>query len=356
MSTRAESLLVEVTGAGRGRRVPLKDLWAAFQRVSPHLAGNVQARVELGELLKELADAGAIGLPRQKHGYDVVQQPPLPKWVLLPAPAPTIRARERAAEVGWHPMLAFVSKLDRLSDEELEELLGVQVFLRDHPEPVTVTVRERSFELFGDEKRLEDLAKGRLFEPGRLSYSLLRCVEVRTPCVYREVGTGSAALIVENKDTFHSACGAAQRLGPGSPVRWVIFGSGKAVVTTLDSVNDWPTRPDRAWYFGDIDAAGLEIAAQVARLVQAWKPPLTIHCPGALYRALVERASTRATRASGTGVSIRRATELAAWLPSDVRPAVADLLVRGGSWPQEAVAGPSMEMALRGLAASGQLR
>jgi len=239
----AESFLSELQRAGCGRRVPLKDVWAAFRRVRPYLAGSVHARVELFELLNELVNSGAFVLPRQKSSYDTIQQPPLPKWIQLPASAPTVRARERAAQVGWHPALAFVSRLKNLSDAELEELLAVQAFLRSTSEPIVVTVRERSFELFGNEKRLEDLANGRLFGAGRLSLSLLRCVEVRTPCVYRDVGTGTGALIVENKDTFHSACEAVRKLGPESLVRWVVFGSGKAVLTTLDSVNELPARP-----------------------------------------------------------------------------------------------------------------
>lgn len=350
MKTRADSFLAEVDKAGRGRRILLKDLWGAFRRISPHLVGSVDARVELAELLAELAKSGALKLPRQKSGYDAVQLPPLPKWILLPAPTPTVRALERAAQVGWHPALAFVSKLEKLGDDELEELLAIQAFLRDDADPVVTTVRERSLELFADEKRLEDLARGRLFGAGRLDFALLRCVEVRTPCVYRDIGVGAAALIVENKDTFHSACEAVRRLGPESPVRWVIFGSGKAISTTLDSVNDWPTRPKRAWYFGDLDAAGLEIAVLVARIAETWARPMPIACPAALYRSLVERALRRGVSASGTAVSSQRAAELAGWLPHDIRPTVVDLLVRGGRWPQEAVTGPILEMGLRSLA------
>lgn len=352
MSGPAESFLLEVERAASGRRVTLTDVWATFQRVKPHLAGSVHARTELFELLRDLAEAGAVRLPRQKGCYDAVQRPPLPKWIQLPAPTPTIRACKRAAQVGWHPALAFVPRLQRLSDEELAELLAVQAFLREYPDPPVTTVRERSFELFGDEKRLEALAKGRLFQAGRLSFALLRCFEVRTPCVYRDLGAGSGALIIENKDTFYSACEAVRRIGPVSHVRWVIFGSGKAVLTTLDSVNDWPTRPERAWYFGDIDAAGLEIALQVARLAQAWNSPLPVACPSALYRSLFARAATRARPASrsGSAVSERRASELAAWVPQDIRPAVTSLLVRGGLWPQEAVTAPLLEAGLRDLA------
>lgn len=354
MRSTGDDLLEEIVAGRRGRRVPIKDVWAAFQRVSPHLSGSVRARDELSDLLRELSNVGALALPRRRSGFDNVQRPALPKWVLLPAPAPAPRALEKASRFAWHPSLAFVPKLDRLSDEELEELLAIQAFLRDHTEPVMVTLRERSFELFGDEKRLERLAKGRLFGPGRLDFSLLRCAEVRTPILYRDVGEGSAALIVENKDTFHSACEAVRRLGSQAPIRWVVFGSGRAVVTTLGSVSDWTTRPDRAWYFGDIDVAGLEIAAQVVRVAKELEPPLIIHCPDLLYRVLVERASKRAARTSGTCASAKRATDLAAWLPPDIRPAVSELLMRGGSWPQEAVSGPSLETALRDLKATGK--
>ena len=240
MKLLAESFLLELEHAGRGRRVSLKEVWTAFQRAKPYLAGSVNARAELHDLLKELTQSETVILPRQKSSYDSVQQPPLPKWIQLPAPAPTVRARERAALVGWHPALAFVPRLERLGDEELDELIAIQAFFRDNPKPLAATVRERSFDLFGNEKRLEELAKGRLFGAGRLSFSILCCTLIRTPCVYRDLGSGTAALIVENKDTFHSSCDAVRRLGSESPVRWVVFGSGQAAITTIDSINDWP--------------------------------------------------------------------------------------------------------------------
>lgn len=347
----AESLLSEVQRFGPGRRVLLKDVWAAFQRARPYLGGSVHARTELFEALNELANSGAVRLPRQNSCYDSVQQPPLPKWIQLSAVAPTVRPRERAAQVAWHPALGFVTKLEQLSDCELDELLAIQAFLRDNPEPFSVTVRERSFELFGNEKRLEDLAKGRLFALGRLSLSLLRCAEVRTPCVYRDLGSGTDALIIENKDTFHSACEAVQRLGGHSPVRWVVFGSGNAILTTLESLNDFPTRPERAWYFGDIDATGLEIAVQVVQLARTWNPPLAVECAAPLYRSLVERAMKRGLGLSGSAIPRSRAEALAEWLPPEIRSAAMDLLVRGGSWPQEAVTSPLLERGLQDLVA-----
>jgi hypothetical protein len=55
-------------------------------------------------------------------------------------------------------------------------------------------------------------------------------------------------------------------------------------------------------------------------------------------------------RASGTPASGARAAELAGWLPEEIRAPVIDLLIRGGSWPQEAVSAALLETGVRSLA------
>lgn len=106
-----------------------------------------------------------------------LQRPPLPRWVRLPRSAGGPTPQERAAQIPWHPKLRFARRLPRLTEGELWALLRCQRFLSQmtQEEPI-LTARERSLRLFDDEKRLDALSRGQLFEPGRLSAGSLGAV------------------------------------------------------------------------------------------------------------------------------------------------------------------------------------
>lgn len=325
----------------RRRRMPLEQLWEAFHEAFPHLRGHPEARRRLRKLIDELAGTERCRLPRTSKLYDRLQDPPLPLWVEWPREDKERSPRERSAEVAWHPRLAFVPSLVGLSDAELEAARRIQEFLAEAGERPWLTVRERSLRLFGDDKRLEELAKGRLFGPDRLDLEHLRCRPVHLPVVYRELGHGDEALIIENKDTFHSACRAAEDLGPRCLFRWIVFGAGHAINRSIHSLLDWPRRPRRIFYFGDLDARGLEIAIQLAETAAPLRLP-PMECAGWLYEALVASARTLDLDLRGRRCTTAQIEDLAGWLPPSIRSEVSDLLERGGRWPQEALAEPDL--------------
>jgi hypothetical protein len=324
--------------AGRRRRLDLDAIWGAFTDACPHLTGRAAVRLELRQALDALAAAGALRLPRDERRFDAVQRPPLPRWIELAPPDPGEDVRALARGTAWHPALAFVTGLRTLSRSELEALRAVQRFLAalGATDPV-LTVRERSLLLFGDEKRLEALARGRLFGPGRLSYELLRAREVHPPFVHRDLGHGDVALILENKDTFCSAVAAGASLGAAARVRWVIYGGGNAILQTWPSMTEWAARPARALYFGDLDTDGLEILWQLGARREQW-PELPPVAPcEALYRRLIARAAPLGLALAGRPCDPERAARLAGLFGGPVRTEAARLLERGGRWPQEAV-------------------
>jgi hypothetical protein len=330
----AESLIAALRASDR-RRIPLDGIWTLFYEQNPRLRGHPTARRELWSILGTLVESRALRLPRGGSLYDRVQEPPLPRWVELPPPLDAERAIDRASRTAWHPNLEFVRTLPRLADEELEALLAIQRWLpkaTDH-EPL-LTVRERSLRIFGDDKRLERLSEGRLFSNERLTFQMLRCRQVHVPFVLRDFGTGNAALVIENKDTYYSAC-EARACVESSSVRWIIFGSGKALFKSIYSLLDWPQPPKRLLYFGDLDRAGLEIATGVASIVATLDslPPLA--CAESLYRIVIDRASAEAIAPLTS--SPHKELE---WLAPNLRTAVSSLLAANGRWPQEWVTAP----------------
>jgi hypothetical protein len=340
VSSAADRLLVKLQErARRRRRVTLDTIWSAFHEACPQQQGRVEARSELCHLLEELEQGARLRRPLSPRLYDELQRPALPRWVELTAGPEAADVRAEARLVPWHPALAFVNGLRSLARRELDALRVVQRFLAETPDAPVLTVRERSLVLFRDEKRLEALAGGRLFGPGRLSHALLRAREVHPPFVFRDLGAGSGdeALIVENKDTFASAADALRALGGAGRIRWVAFGAGNAILQSLPSLLEWEARPARVRYFGDIDTDGVEILWQLCAAHHRWPtlPPIAACEP--LYARLVERATALGVELKGRPCTADRAKKLSGIFGPSLREAVAGVLLRGARWPQEAV-------------------
>src|SRR6266566_5040143 len=87
---------------------------------------------------------------------------------------------------------------------------AISRFLRVRTAAPIVPSRERSLELFDDEKRLEQLARTDWFGPDRLRLEQLRCEPVAPPFAWQPLGDadnrddGSVLLAVENHTTYHT--------------------------------------------------------------------------------------------------------------------------------------------------------
>ena len=189
--------------AGTRKRLSLEQVWACFQR---QRLAEEHDRDALSEALRRLADAGALKLPSGARHWDSTVDPPLPAFVTLLKPSERRPRRTVSTrDIPWAPELSFASSVTRR--DHLEVLMAVQRFLaeggRERP---MVPERERSLELFGDEKRLEHLRKGALFGEDKLSLELLRCFAVSPPLVWDidPDGRRPTALVIENHHTYHS--------------------------------------------------------------------------------------------------------------------------------------------------------
>jgi len=96
----------------------------------------------------------------------------------------------------------------RLSRAELHFLTAVNSWLPQARPSIVVPMRERSWQLVGDDRALEGMRSGRLFGPGRLTLEILRC-RSSWPPVHERVFGGGRWLVVENWSTFESLCAVA---------------------------------------------------------------------------------------------------------------------------------------------------
>jgi Uncharacterized protein conserved in bacteria C-term(DUF2220) len=327
LTPRAARLVAELA-ALRRRSVPLTDLWRLFDRVDPVSATSPTRRAELAALLAELEAHSLLALPSPRS-MDRSQAPPLPRRVRLSAlDGPGAPNGGGARSVAWRPELAWAASV-RLTSGQAETLRKVNVWLRDARPTAFVPLRERSLEIFGDEKQLERLLGTSLFEPGRLSLDLLSARRTRPPLPARRLGTGPAMLVVENSDTFDTLT----RLLADRPGRigWVAWGAGKAFEAAVVSVADLP-EVSQILYYGDLDAPGLRIPAAAAETATSEGLP-TIRPAVELYRTLLVHGKPQPGYEQ---VDQQRAAVLASWLPADLQAPVIALLTSGQRIPQEA--------------------
>lgn len=328
-------LLQALRAQASGRRKLVgADVWAAFRSAIRGTTGDADARPRLAELLDALAAEGSVALPRTRSGWDGTAQPPLPRWLrIVPAnAAPTDRPDHRT--IPWPPELAFVSRLDRVP--LLDDLLAIQRFLgRGGRERSLVPHRERSLQIFGDEKRLDELRRTSLFRTGKLSLELLRCHDVAPPLVWEasaEPAAGRAILVIENLHTYDSFRRYNGRCGRYAAVA---YGHGHEFMKTC---LDLPRLTERIGaeaveYFGDLDGAGLQIPHHARQVLRDVSADLALAPATTWYEALLGFADRAVPAKGGAATGL----ECLDFLPARLRPAAEPLLRRGLRLPQELI-------------------
>jgi hypothetical protein len=279
--------------AAPGRaRVEIDTLIAVAARLMRDTGLSGRPSDFVAEAVRTLADAGELILPSdatakaRRVNYDWRCTPALPLFVTA-VRAPLLRPPALRREHAWHRDLAFLAAERRLDKPEI--WLAIDAWLkRSGGGTDVVSIRERSFEIFHDEKQLDAALGYKFFRTGAITLRRLRCEEVPEPLAARFCRTARwrSALVIENKDTFRSACliNAELRLFAA-----VIFGEGDAFPKRAPDLlllsEESPF--DEVQYFGDIDAAGFDIAARAEQAVLALGGHFAFRPAADLYRALL---------------------------------------------------------------------
>jgi hypothetical protein len=314
--------------ADRRRRLTLTDIEGAVAAAAPDVGAGEQRRTLVAAVLGALADAGRVTLPRTLAAWEQ-GHPDLPRWITrADSRAPAGLRRRRFP---WRPELAWAATL-QLSDAQFAVLKAIQVWLRDRRgDDLPCGVRERSVDVFRDDKRLESLLGGPLFAPGRLSLALLDCEAAYPPLVARPLPGGGDWLVVENATTFRTIAAWPEVI---PEVSLLIYGAGGQAQAGLPALLADRPRPQNVWWFGDIDRDGLSIASRAATAMRVEGLDVVAHL--GLYRALVRRGVAADSRVAAMDLGAAKA--LAAWLADGelVRFAV-DVLTAGRRAMQEQV-------------------
>ncbi|SKB88682.1 hypothetical protein SAMN05660473_02862 [Arthrobacter sp. 49Tsu3.1M3] len=314
------------------RRVPLTVLRERAYVVHPELYGDLQARARLRDSIDELAVAGTVQLPaaNSKTGWDDSMSPRLPAWVskVVRPPESGARGPKRKIYPDWlEPAAAVATR-----DDEFELLNRVADWRRDHVDLLIVPIEERSLEMFGDEKALGRRSGSRLFTSGALSLEMLGCHRTPLPLPSRHIpgNLPTRLLVCENSAAYYSMIKAAQGLSPEvRPDLHVAFGGGNQFSVGHGEIAFLDPVPVRVLYCGDLDRAGIQIAARAAESI-AGDLPLEPAVPH--YEWMLEHGIRQPD-----GSSQETVDHALAWFPVELRPRVRELLATGMRISQETV-------------------
>ena len=252
----------------------------------------------------------------------------------------------------WVPKMVDVS-VTTVTLDQMEKATKINAWLKAHPKGTDeVPHRERALEIFGDEKKLDGVARTALFG-GRITLDDLCCRHCPEPLHYeacsgeKEITAGKPLLVVENSNTYWSCCQANRR------VKWyaaVVYGKGKMInnlATGCDALWDLEEKlgAQGVFYFGDLDPEGLDIARglEQKRAKQGLSP---VTAEARLYRALIEKGVVNDCP-SGQGKHHDSAWAKE-WLGDELAKAYL-LKAPKKRWPQEGLGAREIETALLSL-------
>lgn len=333
MHTKAVSALVREIARAPSGRMALKDFQASYLHACPEDRNAPDLRRRIAEAAQLLSESGTVVLPSSAKSWDRLGSVPLPLHLRIP-PRPGLPRAGRPS-VSWVPLLSWASEVT--DPRRLEMLTAVNAFLigcGGHPVPVPE--KERSLEIFGDEKRISsNLRDGKFL--GVVDLADIGAVRMHTPlpCVVPPVSVsgalpilGAPLLVVENEDSYHSLgrWNATSRRYAG-----VAYASGNAFRKTAAGLDDLvvSTGAGEIHYLGDVDRDGLEIPAAVDAARRA--AGMTSLLPATdFYRWLLRHGSPL------PGATSRPLSpDAIAWFSSELVAEVVTVLEAGKRIPQE---------------------
>ena len=263
-------------------RTTLERLWTILSQVATVAPG--EQRILLRSLLDAIREAGFIEFPRLKTGWDQGALPHLPQWVNRPRPKVV---KQYAGPVIWSPELSFLSAKRELADSPWlrvdEWLKATRNLVQD-----LIPVRERSLEIFGDEKMLDALVGAQPFKCGLITLNALYCYYVPEPAAWEPGPAGSQdrpGVCIENSTTYDVVMKFNREAGIWG---FVVYGRGNGFASVVEGILPIMEQfgHTRILYFGDADHEGLEIAARGALKFSAAGKELELDAR--LYRLILE--------------------------------------------------------------------
>lgn len=165
--------------------------------------------------------------------------------------------------------LERIERLKKEYEDNKENINKIKKFMENNKELLNtkVSINERSFQIFNDEKFIRNNNMNKLLKFCNLNISDLNFYETPEPFIYYvSKNKTKSALIIENKDTFVTFSKILEEEGHifGYYFKAIIYGEGRKIQKSfLDIKNEKYYKDildiDIFYYFGDIDSSGIKI-------------------------------------------------------------------------------------------------
>jgi hypothetical protein len=205
--------------------------------------------------LRDLETQGNLVLPA-RGSFEQFGNPPMPKFVTVVTQTDVLPLGDWSG-ISWLPELGFWTEL---ATSELVTAKAINEWLlRRRGKFLKVPLRERSLEIFGDEKYLDFRVRENSLFSGRLSIASIGAFLVPHPLPYRAVDApGQPVLVVENHHTYWSLAEWNVQVRRYAAV---VYGEGKAFCSRGLALQEVirECHGDGTLYFGDVDPTGILI-------------------------------------------------------------------------------------------------
>ena len=250
---------------------------------------------ELGERLRELTGQGKIRpiksagkVPFQPYFYKEYYREDLKKKRKGKS------CRSEINQLSPRLLEYYISHEDQY-EEDAEWLIPLSDWMKKE-ETEECSLKERSYEIFRNEKMLEEKDVQRILNRCSLTYEDLCAFRTFEPFFCNLISSSGKALVLENKDPWYSITRALKQKNTdvflGEKIQAVIYGEGRkadsgAVNSRLqDFLSGLEYRPESVLYAGDIDRAGVNILAKCREV----NPEFEVVPFHALYEQMIRKA------------------------------------------------------------------
>lgn len=238
------------------KRIELRKLRILWIEHNPELTQHPNRDSLLLEALQAGDEQGVLKLPSPRS-FERIGNPAMPMFITVVIETISVTKTDWSA-VSWMPELGFWMHLTE-REKVTAKVINDWLICRKGRFMI-VPLRERSLEIFGDEKYLDGRVRSNTLFRGRLALSAIGARKVDFPLPYRyQPGEPSRpVLVVENHHTFFSL---GEWNAKAHRYAAIVYGSGSAITssgTALDEVIR-EVEGDGAEYFGDLDPEGVLI-------------------------------------------------------------------------------------------------
>ncbi|WP_231682493.1 Wadjet anti-phage system protein JetD domain-containing protein [Phosphitispora fastidiosa] len=296
----------------------------------------------LAEIITDMVEKGILS-PVKARGINCKSPELYNIYRIVPSDEKPELEKRRQLLTQYHPMINTSFYLRHVKELEQDEryISLLDRFLKDNPDLgklTPITVNERSFQVFRDEKWLLSVQGQNFLQRVGLDLDKLQCYITHEPFFYYSKKQNSGpvnVLIVENKDTFFSLKTLFQEginSWDGIEFSLLIYGEGRKIEKSISfygELDDYQNVTSEFCYFGDLDPEGISIWHALAAKIPV-KPFVFF------YKILFEKYGFDAPVVrKNQRFSHEAVEEFAAYFTKDIAAGMKKMLMAGYYLPQE---------------------